>query len=474
MRRSTAWMCDCGCLSTQPWWRPYSVACTVTSHGTPASWERRRAAPATSQSCECTRSGSISSSSSAPAARMSSFMWSTHEMNASRSSLGKSGSRTRWTITPWRSSVAASRPPPRVTTCTSVPCATRCSDSLRTCRASPPSTIGGYSQERIRTRAGTVGAPDHIVGADMAVPILLDCDPGHDDAVAILLAAGNTAVDLRAITTVAGNCPLDLATRNARRVAALAGLDVPIAAGAAGPRAGELVTAPDIHGETGLDGHELTREAPLDERTALELTVATLESSNERVTLVPTGPLTNIAELVETRPDLHAKIHEIVLMGGSTERGNKTPAAEFNIWVDPEAAAVVFESGLPLTMIGLNLTHQALATREIQARIRALDTPPGHAVADWMEFFGSRYETVFGRFAPPVHDPCTVALLIDPSLMQLVDTFVAVETEGRWTRGMTVVDLHGRLGHEPNARVALELDTPRFWDLVVDALEALA
>jgi pyrimidine-specific ribonucleoside hydrolase len=307
----------------------------------------------------------------------------------------------------------------------------------------------------------------------MAVPILIDCDPGHDDAVAILLAAGSDAIDLRAITTVAGNCPLDLATRNARRIAALARLDVPIAAGADGPRVGELVTAPDIHGASGLDGHDLTDEAPLDDRSALELMADVLESSSERVTLVPTGPLTNIADLIEQRPDLHAKIHEIVLMGGSTERGNKTPAAEFNIWVDPEAAAVVFESGLPLTMIGLNLTHQALATRETQARIRALDTAPGHAVADWMEFFGSRYEAVFGRFAPPVHDPCTVALLIDPSLMQLVDTFVAIETEGRWTRGMTVVDLHGRFGHTPNARVALELDAPRFWDLVIGALEML-
>jgi purine nucleosidase/pyrimidine-specific ribonucleoside hydrolase len=307
----------------------------------------------------------------------------------------------------------------------------------------------------------------------MPVPILLDCDPGHDDAVAILLAAGSDAVDLRAITTVAGNCPLDLATLNARRVAALAGLDVPIAAGAAGPRAGELVTAPDIHGETGLDGHDLSEEAPLDERTALELMVATLEGSDEPVTLVPTGPLTNVAALLEARPDLHPRIREIVVMGGSTARGNTTPAAEFNIWVDPESAAVVFESGLPLTMIGLNLTHQAAATREVLERVQGLPGAPARAVEGWMEFFGSRYERVFGRFAPPVHDPCTVALLIDPDVMTLTDTFVAIETEGRWTRGMTVVDLHGRLGRAPNARVALELDAPRFWDLVIGSLERL-
>jgi pyrimidine-specific ribonucleoside hydrolase len=305
---------------------------------------------------------------------------------------------------------------------------------------------------------------------------VLDCDPGHDDAVAILLAAGNDAIDLRAITTVAGNCPLDLATVNARRVAALAGLDgVPIAAGAAGPRAGELITAPDIHGKTGLDGYDLTTgEAPLDPRSAVDLLADTLTAANEPLTLVATGPLTNVAALLEERPETRSRIHEIVLMGGSTERGNTTPAAEFNIYVDPDAAALVFESGVPLTMIGLNLTHQALATREVLERIQALPGEPARAVAGWMEFFGSRYERVFGRFAPPVHDPCTIAVLIDPDVMRRVDTFVAVETEGRWTRGATVVDLHGRLGNPPNARVALELDAPRFWDLVIGALERLA
>src|SRR3954471_19396937 len=160
----------------------------------------------------------------------------------------------------------------------------------------------------------------------MATPIILDCDPGHDDAVALLLAAGNDAIDLLAVTTVAGNCPLDRATLNARRVAALAGLEgVPIAAGAAGPLRAELVTAPDIHGETGLDGYELTTgEAPLDPRPALELMAAMLESAPEPVTLVPTGPLTNVAQLLDGRPDLHERIREIVLMGGSSARGNVT------------------------------------------------------------------------------------------------------------------------------------------------------
>lgn len=310
----------------------------------------------------------------------------------------------------------------------------------------------------------------------MPVPIILDCDPGHDDAVAMLLAAAHEAIDLLAVTTVAGNCSLELATLNARRVAALAGLDgVPIAAGASGPLHGQLMTAPDIHGPSGLDGYTLrTGEAPLDPRTALELMTATLEAADEPVTVVPTGPLTNVARLLSARPDLHERIREIVLMGGSTARGNATPAAEFNILVDPEAAASVFESGLSVTMIGLNLTHQARATLEVLERVRATPGEPARAVAGWLEFFGATYARVHGEFAPPVHDPCTAAMLIDGSLIRCADAFVAVETDGRWTRGATVVDFDGRLGHSHNARVALELDAPRFWDLVIGALERLA
>jgi purine nucleosidase/pyrimidine-specific ribonucleoside hydrolase len=310
----------------------------------------------------------------------------------------------------------------------------------------------------------------------MAIPILLDCDPGHDDAIAILLAAGHEAIDLLAITTVAGNCPLDLATLNARRVAALAGLDgVTIAAGAAGPLCGELVTAPDIHGESGLDGYELrTGEAPLNPRPALEVTIATLEEAREPVAIVATGPLTNVARLLAARPDLHARIGEIVLMGGSTGRGNVTPAAEFNVFVDPEAAAAVFASRLPVTMIGLNLTHQARATPDVLERVRAVPGEPARAVEGWMAFFGGSYARVHGEAAAPVHDPCTIATLIDRSLVRCTEAFVAVETAGRWTRGATVVDLDGRLGRPPNARVALALDAPRFWDLVIGALERLA
>lgn len=309
----------------------------------------------------------------------------------------------------------------------------------------------------------------------MTIPCILDCDPGHDDAVAILLAAASPALDLCAITTVAGNGPLDKVTYNARRIATLAGIrDVPIAAGAAGPLHGELVTAADVHGESALDGPELPEpDVALDPRPAADLLADVLRAAPEPVTLLPVGPLTNIATLLERAPDVRERIREIVLMGGSTERGNITPAAEFNVYVDPEAADQVFASGLPVTMVGLNLTHQALSTPEVVARLRGLGTRLGEVAAGWMTFFGGAYDDEFGMPHPPLHDPCAVALTIDPSLLRCVDAFVAVETEGRFTRGATVVDLHGRLGRPANARVALELDVERFWDLVIGAVESL-
>jgi inosine/uridine nucleosidase len=307
----------------------------------------------------------------------------------------------------------------------------------------------------------------------MAVPCILDCDPGHDDAIAILLAAAHPAIDLRAITTVAGNGPLDRVTWNARSVCTLAGVvDVPVAAGASGPRHGVLEVAADVHGESALDGPELPQPTvALDARGATELIRDELRAASGPVTLVATGPLTNVAIALEEVD--HGAIDAVVWMGGSTERGNRTPYAEFNSYADPEAAAVVLASGVPLTMVGLNLTHQALATEAVVARMRALGTPLAETVAGWLTFFGATYRSLFGFPAPPVHDPCAIALLAEPQVVRCVDAFVAVETDGRWTRGATVVDLDGRLGRTPNARVAVELDVARFWDLAVDAVAQL-
>jgi inosine-uridine nucleoside N-ribohydrolase len=300
------------------------------------------------------------------------------------------------------------------------------------------------------------------------LPVLLDCDPGHDDAVAILLAAGRPdAVDLRAVTTVGGNAELQKVTLNARRVLTLAGVtDVPVAAGAAGPRRGDLITALEVHGESGLDGAELPEPAmALDPRDAVELMV-----QRGPATVVATGPLTNVAALLERSPQT---VQEIVWMGGSTARGNTRPYAEFNALVDPEAAEIVFASGKPLTMVGLNLTHQAQATPEVIDRLRAVGNPAAEAAIGWLTFFADTYRTVYGMAGPPVHDACALALMIDPVVVRSVEAFVAIETEGRWTRGATVVDLHGRLEQPPNAKVAMELDVTRFWDLVIGAIGSL-
>ncbi len=308
----------------------------------------------------------------------------------------------------------------------------------------------------------------------MTVPVILDCDPGHDDAFAILLAAGSPLADLRAITTIGGNGTLEAVTENARRVCTLAGIrDVPIAAGAAGPLRGELETAADVHGESGLDGPELPDpDVDLDPRGAVELMADVLRDADEPVTLVATGPLTNVALLVQSAPDALRGLREIVWMGGSRGRGNRTPYAEFNAWVDPEAAEIVVAGDMPFTLVGLHLTHQALATPEVVERIRGVDGALGAVAADWLGFFSSTYRQIWGIDAP-LHDPCALALALDPSIATFEDAFVAIETQGRWTRGATVIDPYGRLGREPNARVALEIDVERFWAMLVAAIGAV-
>jgi purine nucleosidase len=315
-----------------------------------------------------------------------------------------------------------------------------------------------------------------VVEALAPRPIILDCDPGHDDAVAILLAHGSPAVELRAITTVAGNQTLAKVTENARRVATLAGLaGVPIAAGCDRPLVRDPVLAPDIHGETGLDGPALPEpRVPLDRRHAVDLIIELLLASEGEITLVPTGPLTNIALAMRREPRILPRIREIVLMGGGFSKGNRTPAAEFNIYADPEAAHIVFTSGVPLTMVGLDLTHQALATEAVMARLRVLPAPLGPLVADLLSFFGRSYQQVYGFPAPPVHDACAVARVIDPSLVACRPAHTAIELRGEHTYGMTVCDFLGRTGRPPNSQVAVQLDVARFWDTVIDALGRVA
>jgi purine nucleosidase len=300
--------------------------------------------------------------------------------------------------------------------------------------------------------------------------IILDCDPGHDDAMAILLAHGNPEIELLAITTVAGNQTLDKTSLNARRVCTVAGIHVPVAAGCDRPLTRELKTAGYIHGESGLDGPAFGEPTvPLDPRHAVDLIIELLMTSRGDITLVPTGPLTNIAMAVRKEPRIVPKVQEVILMGGAYTRGNTTPAAEFNIYVDPEAAAIVFTAGWPLTMVGLDLTHQALATPAVLQRLGALGTPVANIAVQLMEFFRETYRRNAGFDSPPVHDPCAVALVIDAHVMQCVDALVTIETRGEFTSGMTVTDFSGRLGQK-NARVATKLDVDRFWDLMVDAI----
>jgi purine nucleosidase/pyrimidine-specific ribonucleoside hydrolase len=307
------------------------------------------------------------------------------------------------------------------------------------------------------------------------IPLVLDCDPGHDDMVAILLAAGSPGIDLRAITTVAGNGTLAQTTRNALLTCTHAGIrDVPVAAGCDGPLLGTLHTAGEVHGASALDGAELGEpDVALADAHAVDLLAGVLGAATEPITVVATGPLTNLALLLRRHPGLAAAIGEIVVMGGSTGAGNWRPLAEFNIWVDPEAAHVVFSSGPPVTMCGLDVTHQALATDDVLATLRALGTPLATTVVDLLGFFADRYRDIWGFPAAPVHDPVAVARVIDPAVVGCVPAHIAIELAGTHTRGATVVDRFGVTGQEPNAHVALGLDHGGFWALVVDAVRTL-
>ena len=304
------------------------------------------------------------------------------------------------------------------------------------------------------------------------IPLILDCDPGHDDALAMILAAHNPALKLLGITTVSGNGGITKVTLNARRVATLARINVPIAEGAGKSILGAFEEANDIHGESALDGAELpTPSMELSELHAVDLIAKLIRESSEPVTLVATGPLTNVALFLKMYPDLKSRIKEIVFMGGSASRGNRTPYAEFNIWMDPEAADVVLRSGLALTMCGLDVTHQALVTSKVFTRLQEIGTPLSETVIGLLKFFAKTYDEVFEMPDPPLHDPVAIALLIDRAVVK--SRFVNVQTElnGTLTRGATVVDIHGRLGENANCNVALELDADKFWEMMLDAIK---
>lgn len=300
--------------------------------------------------------------------------------------------------------------------------------------------------------------------------LLLDCDPGHDDALAILLAAKHS--DLLGVTTVSGNAPLAATTHNALLTLQIAGIDAPVYAGAARPLIAEARHAPDIHGESGLGGPvlpELTQAAAGDD--AVRFIVDTVRAT-DGVWLVAVGPLTNVALALREAPDITARLAGISIMGGSAGFGNRTATAEFNIWADPEAARVVFTSGVKLIMCGLNVTHQLMIYEDDVARIRALGNPVAEFAAELLSFYGQAYaDAFFGRAEGPLHDPCAVLAVTHPNLLKTEPRHVEIELRGEHTRGMTVVDERGaRSSAVTNVQVAYSIDRGEALSVLLETL----
>lgn len=309
----------------------------------------------------------------------------------------------------------------------------------------------------------------------MAQPIILDCDPGHDDAIAIVLALASPELEVKAITSSAGNQTPEKTLRNVlRMLTLLKRQDIPVAGGAVKPLMRELIIADNVHGESGLDGPALPEPSFAPQNfTAVELMAKTLRESPDPVTIVATGPQTNVALLLNSHPELHAKINRIVIMGGAVSLGNWTPAAEFNIYVDPEAAEIVFQSGLPIVMAGLDVTHRAQIMSEDIERFRHLSNPVADVVADLLDFFMEYHkQEKWGFQGAPLHDPCTIAWLIKPEIFTCVDRWVGVETQGKYTQGMTVVDYYSLTANQPNTTVMMDVDRQAFVDLLVERIGA--
>jgi purine nucleosidase len=307
--------------------------------------------------------------------------------------------------------------------------------------------------------------------------IIIDTDPGQDDAVAILLALASPELEVLGITAVAGNVPLALTQKNARIVCELAGRsDMAVYAGCDAPLVRKLVTAEHVHGKTGLDGPQLADPVmPLQAEHAVDYIIDTLRSApSGTITLCPLGPLTNIAQAFRKAPDIIERVQEIVLMGGAYfEVGNITPAAEFNIYVDPEAAAEVFSAGVPLVVMPLDVTHKALTTQARVDAFRAMGTRVGDMVAEWTNFFERFDKEKYGSEGAPLHDPCVIAYLLQPDLFKGRHVNVVVETGSELTLGMTVADWWRVTDRAPNAMFMGDLDADGFFALLTDRLARL-
>ena len=301
--------------------------------------------------------------------------------------------------------------------------------------------------------------------------IILDCDPGHDDAIAIMLAARHPAIDLLGITIVAGNQTLNKTLVNGLNVCQKLDINVPIHAGMPKPIMREQIVADNIHGESGLDGPifaPLVRKA--ESKHAIQYIIDTLMNSDGDITLVPVGPLTNIAVAMRMQPAILPKIREIVLMGGAYGTGNFTPSAEFNIYADPEAARVVFTSGVPLVMMGLDLTNQTTCTADVISRMKKVGGPAGELFSDIMSFtLKTQYEN-YGLAGGPVHDATCIGYLINPDAFKMQDMYVEIDVNNGPCYGRTVCDELGVTGKQPNTKVGMSIDTKWFWDLVEECV----
>ncbi len=302
-----------------------------------------------------------------------------------------------------------------------------------------------------------------------ARPLIIDCDPGVDDAIALLLALASPELEILGITTVAGNVPLALTQRNARQICELAGqTQIPVFAGCPRPLVRRLLTAEEVHGKSGLEGVMLPDpQMPLQPQHGVDFLVETLLQAPEPITVAATGPLTNIAMALVKAPQIAEKIEQLVLMGGSYGSGNITAAAEFNAYGDPHAAHVVFGSGLPIAMFGLNLTHQVITTPERRQRIQHLGSPVAEAAAALLSKYGSHDSQQLELSGGPLHDPCVIAYLLQPDLFELAPADVEVEIASPLTLGQTVVN---RRDPQSGTQVALKADAVGFYELLVERL----
>ncbi len=309
----------------------------------------------------------------------------------------------------------------------------------------------------------------------MARPVIIDCDPGVDDAIALLLAIAHPKeINLLGITTVAGNVPLAYTSQNALKICALADVDIPIYAGCPRPILRPLSTATHVHGATGLQGTELPEpKASLMVQHAVAFLIDTLQQASEPIILATLGPLTNIAVALIQAPQIAQKIDYIIAMGGAITHGNMTPAAEFNIYVDPHAAKVVFDAGIPIKLITLDTTHQVLTTSEHLNAFRQLHTTIGTAAAELLVHYGTPDIERYGMDGAPLHDPCVIAYLLKPELFTFKATYTAIDTTSPENIGRTVIDWWGRTDKPPNAEVAESVNTPGIYELLIESLAKL-